>query len=123
MDRQGSKGRNRSFIGGKHESQATSCSHRRAPALLTAAAATPAADAQQGGAGDNSSGAGARPGMMGHGMMMGRGMMGMGPGMMGGDLRRQMIESWVEAQNRKEAVLTPEQKEQLRGYGQGGMMW
>lgn len=33
------------------------------------------------------------------------------------DLRRQMMESSVEAQNRTEAVLTPEQKEQLRGYG------
>lgn len=39
------------------------------------------------------------------------------------DLRRQMVESSVEAQNRMEAVLTPEQKEQRRGYGQGGMMW
>ena len=38
------------------------------------------------------------------------------------DLRRQMMESSVEAQNRMEAVLTPEQKEQRRGYGQGGMM-
>ena len=39
------------------------------------------------------------------------------------DLRRQMVESSVEAQNRMEAVLTPEQKQQLRGYGQGWMMW
>ena len=39
------------------------------------------------------------------------------------DLRRQMVESSVEAQNSIEAVLTPEQKEQLRGYGQGWMMW
>lgn len=40
------------------------------------------------------------------------------------DLRRQMLESSVEAQNRMEAVLVPEQKEQLRGYhGQGWMMW
>lgn len=36
------------------------------------------------------------------------------------DLRRQMMESAIEAQNRMEAVLTPEQKEQMRGqYGQG----
>jgi len=33
------------------------------------------------------------------------------------DLRRQMMESSVEAQNRIETVLTPEQKEQMRGYG------
>lgn len=38
------------------------------------------------------------------------------------DLRRQMMESMVEAQNRMEAVLTPEQKEQRRGYGRGWMM-
>lgn len=37
------------------------------------------------------------------------------------DLRRQMMESMVEAQNRMEAVLTPEQKEQRRGYGRGWM--
>lgn len=39
------------------------------------------------------------------------------------DLRRQMMESSVDAQNRIEATLTPEQKQQLRGYGRGGMMW
>ena len=40
------------------------------------------------------------------------------------DLRRQMIQIQVDAQNRMDAVLTPEQKERLRGYygGRGGMM-
>ncbi|MDD3433624.1 MAG: Spy/CpxP family protein refolding chaperone [Tepidiphilus sp.] len=40
------------------------------------------------------------------------------------DLRRQMIQNQVDAQNRMDAVLTPEQKERLRGYygGRGGMM-
>lgn len=41
------------------------------------------------------------------------------------DLRRQMMEASVDAQNRMEAVLTSEQKERLRGYqgGRGWMMW
>ena len=39
------------------------------------------------------------------------------------DLQRQMMESSIEAQNRIEAVLTPEQRQTLRGYGRGGMMW
>jgi Spy/CpxP family protein refolding chaperone len=33
------------------------------------------------------------------------------------DLRRQMIQSHVETRNRIEAVLTPEQKKQVRQYG------
>jgi Spy/CpxP family protein refolding chaperone len=33
------------------------------------------------------------------------------------DLRRQMIQSHVETRNQIEAVLTPEQKKQLRQYG------
>lgn len=40
------------------------------------------------------------------------------------DLKRQMIESSVEAHNQMEAVLTKEQREQLRKSGPwGGMMW
>lgn len=40
------------------------------------------------------------------------------------DLKRQMIESSVEAHNRKDAVLTKEQREQLKKTGaRGGMMW
>lgn len=40
------------------------------------------------------------------------------------DLKRQMMESAVDAQNRIEAVLTPEQKSQMRNYyGRGMMMW
>lgn len=39
------------------------------------------------------------------------------------DLQRQMMESSVEAQNRIDAVLTPEQKEQIQRFGYGGMMW
>lgn len=38
------------------------------------------------------------------------------------DLRRQMTESWVEAQNRIEDVLTPEQKDKLHQFGRQGMM-
>ncbi len=38
------------------------------------------------------------------------------------DLRRQMMESSIDVQNRMEAVLTPEQREKRRGYGWGGMM-
>lgn len=38
------------------------------------------------------------------------------------DLRRQMIQEQVDAQNRMDAVLTKEQKERFRGYGPGGMM-
>lgn len=40
------------------------------------------------------------------------------------DLRRQMMVDSVEAQNRMEALLTDEQKKQMRNsYGSGGMMW
>ncbi len=39
------------------------------------------------------------------------------------DLQRQMMESSIAAQNRIEAVLTPEQRQTLRGYGRGWMMW
>lgn len=40
------------------------------------------------------------------------------------DLRRQMMVASVEAQNRVEALLTPEQKEKMRSqYGHGWMMW
>ena len=38
------------------------------------------------------------------------------------DLRRQMMESSIDAQNRMEAVLTPEQREKQRGWG-GMMGW
>lgn len=38
------------------------------------------------------------------------------------DLRRQMVQESVEAQNRIDAVLTEEQKERSRGYGPGRMM-
>lgn len=40
------------------------------------------------------------------------------------DLQRQMTVSSLEAQNRMEALLTPEQKKQLRSFNwPGGMMW
>ncbi len=40
------------------------------------------------------------------------------------DLKRQMIEAAVEAANRKEAVLTKEQRQRLRQWGGAmGMMW
>ena len=39
------------------------------------------------------------------------------------DLRRQMVESSIEAQNRTDAVLTPEQKEQMRRFSYDGRMW
>lgn len=40
------------------------------------------------------------------------------------DLKRQMIESFVETHNRMEAVLTAEQREQLRkSWPRGGRMW
>ena len=40
------------------------------------------------------------------------------------DLKRQMIETSVDAHNRMEAVLTKEQREQLRkSWPRGGMMW
>lgn len=38
------------------------------------------------------------------------------------DLRRQMVQSSLDAQSRIDAVLTKEQKERSRGYGPGGMM-
>lgn len=38
------------------------------------------------------------------------------------DLRRQMVELSVDADNRMEAVLTKEQKGRLRSYGSGWMM-
>lgn len=37
------------------------------------------------------------------------------------DLRRQMIQAQVDAQNRMDAVLTKEQRERFRGYGPGMM--
>jgi Spy/CpxP family protein refolding chaperone len=39
------------------------------------------------------------------------------------DLRRQMMELWVDTANRTEEVLTKEQKEKLRSFGPGWMMW
>ncbi|KEA61775.1 hypothetical protein ADIMK_3922 [Marinobacterium lacunae] len=38
------------------------------------------------------------------------------------DLQRQMTEAWVEAQNRIDALLTPEQQEKMHRYGGPGMM-
>jgi len=39
------------------------------------------------------------------------------------DLRRQMLELRVDTANRMEEVLTKEQKEKLRSFGPGWMMW
>jgi Spy/CpxP family protein refolding chaperone len=39
------------------------------------------------------------------------------------DLRRQMMELWVDTANHTEEVLTKEQKEKLRSFGPGWMMW
>lgn len=38
------------------------------------------------------------------------------------DLRRQLLEASIDAHNRMEALLSKEQKEQLRSYGRGWMM-
>lgn len=38
------------------------------------------------------------------------------------ELRRQLVEASVDAHNRMEALLTKEQKEQLRSFGRGWMM-
>jgi Spy/CpxP family protein refolding chaperone len=39
------------------------------------------------------------------------------------DLNRQMVELSADTQNRIEGILKPEQRQQVRRYWRGGMMW